>query len=191
MIERLFISPGHNYFGHHGKPADQHPLVEVAEIECVARRGIRGDRFLDYKDNYQGQITFFAWEVYEDLCRQFGVKEESPGVLRRNAVTRGLNLKALIGQEFKLQGVTFAGVAECKPCYWMNQAFAPGAEAAMQGRGGLRARILTSGWLAAGVESAGKNLAISVERQRAMIEVDGKPLHPDVTLGRTYRDWSS
>jgi MOSC domain-containing protein YiiM len=190
MIERLFISPGHNYFGHHGKPADQHALIEVAEIECVAGRGIRGDRSFDYKDNYQGQITFFAWEVYVDLCRQFSVKEESPGVFRRNAVTRGLNLNALIGQEFELQGVAFAGTAECKPCYWMNQAFASGAEAAMQGRGGLRARILTSGWLSAGLESAGENLAISVERQRAMIEVDGKPLHPDVTRGRTYRDWS-
>ena len=62
MIERLFISPGHNYFGHHGKPADQRALIEVAEIECVAGCGIRGDRFFDYKDNYQGQITFFAAE---------------------------------------------------------------------------------------------------------------------------------
>lgn len=191
MIERLFISPGHNYFGHYGKPADEHPLVEVAEIECVAGRGIRGDRFSDHKDNYQGQITFFAREVYEDLCRQFGVRVESPGVLRRNAVTRGLNLNALSGQEFELQGVTFAGVAKCKPCYWMNQAFALGAEAAMQGRGGLRARILTSGWLTAGVESARRNRANAVERQRATIEVHGKPLHADVTLGLTCRDWSS
>ena len=83
---------------------------------------------LRLQDNYQGQITFFAWEVYEDLCRQFGVKDESPGLFRRKAVTRGLNLNALIGQEFEFQGVTFAGVAECKPCYWMNQAFAPGTE---------------------------------------------------------------
>ena len=152
MILRIFVSPGHNYFGHHGKPADQHPVVEVSEIECVAGRGIRGDRFFDYKDNYKGQITFFEWEVYQDLCRQLGVRVKSPGVLRRNAVTCGLDLNALIGQEFELQGVGFQGIAECKPCYWMDQAFAPGAEAALQGRGGLRARILTNGRLAAGVQ---------------------------------------
>jgi hypothetical protein len=56
MIERLFISPGHNYFGHHGKPADQHPLVEVAEIECVAGCGIRGDRFFDYKTTTKARL---------------------------------------------------------------------------------------------------------------------------------------
>ena len=115
------------------------------------------------------------------------MKEESPGIFRRNAVTRGLNLDALIGQEFELQGVTFAGTAECKPCYWMNQAFASGAEAAMQGRGGLRARILTSGWLSAGVESAGEKLAICGGTSESN-EVHGKPLNPDVTLGRTYRE---
>jgi MOSC domain-containing protein YiiM len=166
MIYRLFISPGHNYFGHHGKPADQHPLVEVAEIECVAGRGIIGDRFFDYQDNYQGQITFFAWEVYQDLCRQLDAKEKSPGVFRRNVITRGLDLNALVGQGFELQGVQFAGVAECKPCYWMDQAFARGAESALQGRGGLRARILTSGRLAVEVQ-AGKNLAIPAALERS------------------------
>ena len=156
MIEHLFISAGHNYFGHHGKPADDYPLIEVFEIECVAGRGIRGDRFFDYRDNYQGQITFFAGEVYEHLCQELGVTEKSPGVFRRNVITRGLDLDALISQEFELQGVTFAGVSECKPCYWMDQAFAPGAEAALQGQGGLRARILTSGRLAAGLQWNGK-----------------------------------
>ncbi len=37
------------------------------------------------------------------------------------------------------------------PCHWMNTAIAPGAEAALQGRGGLRARILSNGILRAGV----------------------------------------
>jgi MOSC domain-containing protein YiiM len=42
-------------------------------------------------------------------------------------------------------------MAECKPCYWMDEAIAPGAEALLQGRGGLRARILTSGTLRVGL----------------------------------------
>ena len=49
----------------------EEPAVEMASVECTAGRGLRGDRFFDYKEDYKGQITFFAWEVYEDLCRQF------------------------------------------------------------------------------------------------------------------------
>jgi hypothetical protein len=46
-----------------------------------------------------------------------------------------------------VQGVRFFGSAECRPCYWMNQAIGPGAEEFLRGQGGLRARILTDGIL--------------------------------------------
>lgn len=147
MVRQLFVSPGHNYFGRHGQAADRHPLNEVTELECVAGRGIRGDRFFDYKDNYKGQITFLSHEVFEDVCRMLGVRGMSPGAARRNVVTQGVDLSSLIGATFTLQGVEFEGVCECKPCYWMDQAIAPGAEQALQGRGGLRARILSGGRL--------------------------------------------
>jgi len=73
------------------------------------------------------------------------VAGKSPGVTRRNLITRGVELNTFIGREFEVQGVQFLGVSECKPCHWMNEAIGPGAEAAMQGRGGLRAKILTDG----------------------------------------------
>lgn len=146
-IVALYVSPGHNYFGRHGHPAAEHPLLAVAEVECVAGRGLVGDRFFDYKSDYAGQITFFAEETYHDLVATLTAPPRDPSVFRRNALTRGLDLPSLIGHLFTLQGVTFLGVTEAKPCYWMDQAFAPGAEAALRGRGGLRARILTSGRL--------------------------------------------
>ena len=146
----MFISPGHNYFGHHGRPADDFPLVEVREIECVAAHGIRGDRFYDYRDNYKGQITFFSQEVFDALGAAFPHVRKSPGVLRRNVIVSGVDLNSLIGEVFELQGVRFCGTAHCRPCYWLDQAFAPGAEAWLRGNGGLRAQILTSGWLKTG-----------------------------------------
>ena len=146
-IEHLYLSIGHNYFGHHGGPADQHQSVATAAIECVAGRGLRGDRFFDYKPDYKGQITFFAMEVLEAMGAKLGVPGVSPATVRRNVFTRGMDLNALVGCEFEVQGVRFAGVEECRPCYWMDQAVAPGAEAWLQGQGGLRARILTNGWL--------------------------------------------
>lgn len=156
-IEHLYLSAGHNYFGHHGKPADDHPIFSVSSLDCVAGRGIRGDRFFDYKPDYKGQITFFSAEIYDELCTTLLPPDSPlssldsqlppPSAFRRNVITRGIDLNTLIGQTFTLQGVTFLGTGECSPCHWMDQAFAPGTEAALKGRGGLRAKILTDGTL--------------------------------------------
>jgi MOSC domain-containing protein YiiM len=146
-IRHIFISPGHNFVGHHGKPPGENATVGVREARCLAGRGIEGDRYLDFKEDYKGQVTFFAQEVYERLCAQFGVQGQSPGVLRRNIITEGVDLNALIGTEFEVQGVRFFGTQESAPCHWMNTAFAEGAEDALKGNGGLRARILSDGVL--------------------------------------------
>lgn len=150
IIRQIFISPGHNYFGHHGRAPDDFPLVEVERIECVAGSGIRGDRFFDYRDNYKGQITFFSFEVFERLSAHFELQDKSAGALRRNVIVSGTNLNDLIGEEFSIQGVPLRGTAHCKPCYWMNQAVAPGAEEFLKGNGGLRAQILSDGVIAVG-----------------------------------------
>lgn len=148
-VSALYISPGHNYFGHHGGPAGDHPLRRVARVRCRAGRGLEGDRFLDHRKDYRGQITFFSLEVYEELCEKLGVHDRHPGVFRRNVITRGDNLNRYVGREFELQGVRFRGTAECSPCHWMDQAFGAGAKALLAGRGGLRARILSDGILRA------------------------------------------
>lgn len=150
IIRQIFISPGHNYFGHHGRAPDNFPLLEVSQIECVAGCGIRGDRFYDYRDDYKGQITFFSFEVFENLSAHFQLTNKSAGDLRRNVIVSGVDLNDLIGEAFSIQGVRLRGTAHCKPCYWMNQAIAPGAEEFLQGNGGLRAQILSDGVIAVG-----------------------------------------
>ena len=146
-VSHLFISPGHNFFGHHNQPPGSHPLLEVERLECVAGRGIRGDRFFDFKPDYKGQITFFSVETFAALQQELRLPQAQPGATRRNAFVRGLDLNSLIGLEFELQGLRFAGVEQCKPCHWMNSVLGPGAEDWLEGRGGLRARILSDGIL--------------------------------------------
>ncbi len=146
-IRQLFISTGHNFFGHHGKPPGEHLLQEVEIIECLAGRGVLGDRFFDYQADYKGQITFFSSEVFEEVCKFLGLRDKNPGAARRNVITSGIDLNSLIGRRFELQGVVFEGICECNPCYWMDSAIGPGAEQALRGRGGLRARILADGSL--------------------------------------------
>ncbi|MDI1249583.1 MAG: molybdenum cofactor biosysynthesis protein [Lacunisphaera sp.] len=146
-IAALYLSPGHNYFGRHGLAPGEHETLAVSSVECIPGRGLAGDRFLDYKPDYAGQITFFAGEVFDEIRVALNCQDRPASVFRRNVLTRGADLNTLIGVEFEVQGVRFEGVRECSPCYWMDQAFAPGAEAWLKGRGGLRARILTAGWL--------------------------------------------
>lgn len=148
-IESIFVSPGHNYFGRHGQESQKHEITLVDEIECVAGQGIRGDRFFGFKEDYKGQITFFDVAVWKRLEGLLG-KELKPSAFRRNVLLSGIDLNDLIGRTFWLDGVEFAGTEECRPCYWMDEACAPGAEDALKGHGGLRARILTDGSLSIG-----------------------------------------
>ncbi len=146
----FYVSPGHNFFGRHGLAPGTHPAEERAEVVCAAGRGLVGDRFFAHEPGHKGQATFFSGEVFAGLCHEFGVQDRPPAVLRRNIITAGLDLDALIGTEFAVQGVRFLGLGECKPCHWMDRAFHPGAEAWLRGRGGLRAKILSDGTLALG-----------------------------------------
>lgn len=79
-------------------------IVPVEKIECLAGRGIRGDRFSDYKRDYQGQITFFALEVIEALARELNLTGLRPDFTRRNVFTRGVDLNTFVGVEFEVQG---------------------------------------------------------------------------------------
>jgi MOSC domain-containing protein YiiM len=152
-IAQLFISPGHNFFGHHARPAGRHPSVAVERVRCHAGRGLEGDRFLDYRPDYSGQVTFFDAAVVAAIRRELAGPTLSADAFRRNVIIAGVDLSRLEGRIFRLQGVEFEGVSEARPCYWMNEAVAPGAEAWLRGRGGLRARILTDGELAVGPAS--------------------------------------
>ncbi|MDK3159897.1 hypothetical protein QPK87_25525 [Kamptonema cortianum] len=150
QIVALYLSPGHNYFGHHGKPAGENRIVPCEFLDIEAGKGILGDRFFDYKPDYKGQVTFFEEETFLALGQLLGVGGKDMGVFRRNVITRGIDLNSLIGKTFTIQGVEFLGAEEAKPCYWMNQAFAPGAEEALRGKGGLRAKALSSGRISIG-----------------------------------------
>ena len=122
-------------------------MIEVPMIQCVAGRGIRGDRYFDFKSDYKGQVTFFSLQVFNELCDALHIHASSPAVARRNVMIRGRDLNELIGQDFDIQGVGFHGMEECRPCYWMNGAIASGAHEFLKGRGGLRAKILCDGVL--------------------------------------------
>lgn len=147
IIKAIYISSGHDFVGRKGQGRLDHGIQKVDTVECVAGRGLTGDRYFDHKEDYKGQITFFDWAVYEQVRKDFNCPQLDPSAFRRNVLTSGIDLNTLIGQRFTLQGIEFEGSEECRPCLWMDEAAAPGVYEALKGFGGLRARILSSGRL--------------------------------------------
>jgi MOSC domain-containing protein YiiM len=136
-------------------PAGTVPMTGVPRMKLVAGKGAEGDRYSKL-EGARGQVTFFAEETWLRLCEELGVADRSSDVFRRNIVVRGADLNGLIGCDFEVQGVKFHGAEYCKPCFWMEQAFAPGTFDRLTAwkAGGLRASVLTDGWLAVGAAEA-------------------------------------
>lgn len=148
-IQQIFISPKHSYKQHEpGLPGP--PPKEVQSIRCVAGRGIEGDRYFDYLEDYKGQISFFDLDVLDALTANQNLPTADPLGLRRNVFVRGIDLNSLIKTEFSIGHVRFRGSEECTPCFWMDEFYGEGAEEFLKGCGGLRARILNDGELSVG-----------------------------------------
>lgn len=145
----IIISPGHDYWGRQGQGRLQSGVIQCQEIECVAGKGLRGDRYFGYRENFKGQVTFFDHTVYERIKTLFKLPRLPASIFRRNLIVAGADLGSLIGRQFRFQDVLFEGTQECHPCHWMDRAVADGVEEFMksEARGGLRARVLTSGLL--------------------------------------------
>ena len=148
----IWISTGNDFRGRHEKGRLDHGIRSVTEIECVAGLGLRGDRYFGYKPDFKGQVTFFDAEAVQAVRDHFSLPDLSSSIFRRNLIVRGADLGAWVGNRFRFQGIDFEATEECKPCYWMDEAVAPGAEEFLKAnfRGGLRARILSDGLLRVG-----------------------------------------
>ncbi|MAU83996.1 molybdenum cofactor biosysynthesis protein [Gordonia sp. Z-3] len=149
-IVSLLVSPAHAYFG---RPKDG-PAVLVQtstpeQVEIVADKGIRGDRFFGVRAHTEAAVTFLALEAW-----QAAAGDVDPSVARRNVVVRGLELDPLRAHEFTINSgsgpIRFRGGRPAHPCSWMDTVAGEGVRKALIGRGGLRTQPLTSGVLHVG-----------------------------------------
>ena len=87
--------------------ASQEPIVSHDSIEVIANVGLAEDRYATGKGFYSGMsewdahVTLIQQEPFDLLLAEHGVKLD-PKELRRNLVTRGVNLMPLIGREFRV-----------------------------------------------------------------------------------------
>jgi MOSC domain len=118
-------------------------------VELHAGRGIAGDRYFDGTGTFSAtgkhgqELTLIEGEVL-DALRDDGL-HLTPVDARRNIVTRGIDLNALVGREFQIGSARCVGRRLCEPCSHLQRLTGTAVLRAMVHRGGLRADILTSG----------------------------------------------
>jgi MOSC domain-containing protein YiiM len=124
--------------------------VEV--VEALAGRGLRGDRYFADAPREQGEgrdITLIQAEALEGLHEEHGI-ELSGAESRRNVLTRGIDLNALVGRRFTVGEAECVGVELCEPCNHLQKMTQPGVLRGLVHRGGLRADVVRGGRIAVG-----------------------------------------
>jgi MOSC domain-containing protein YiiM len=121
----------------------------VPRVSVQAGHGIEGE-YHRAADPEPGQsLTLIAAEALEGLCEDTGI-ELSHAASRRNLLTRGIDLNALVGRRFSVGDVDCEGVELCEPCNTLAKLTERGVLRGLVHRGGLRADILTDGEIAVG-----------------------------------------
>jgi MOSC domain-containing protein YiiM len=129
-------------------PARGAPPQRVAAAQARAGRGLDGDYnqrqpqlFPDPKP--EEQLTLVEAEALEHAASSGAPLP--PGGSRRNIVTRGVDLNALVGRTFRVGAATARGLEPCHPCAHLEKLTGRPVLAALKGRGGLRAELLGDG----------------------------------------------
>lgn len=132
------------------RPTSEAPAQEAPTARLVAGRGLEDDRHFFPDGAAPGEaLTLIAAEALEGLRADTGI-ELGGAESRRQILTRGIDLNALVGHEFSLGGVRCLGVELCEPCAHLQAVTAPGVLRGLVHRGGLRADVLTAGEIAVG-----------------------------------------
>jgi hypothetical protein len=133
------------------------PMQSVQVAIALAGRGLRGDRyaakagtFSPQSDKLRGyDLTLIESEVLDRLTLPDG-SHLAPEESRRNIVTRGIDLNALVGREFRIGSVHAFGQRLCEPCVHLQRLTRPGVVAGLVHQGGLQADVLTDGEIRVG-----------------------------------------
>lgn len=131
-------------------PAAEAPLVRVDAAVATPGRGLVGDRYAEGRGTFSApgsgyELTLVEAEVLDEI-------ELSWEEARRNIVTTGISLNALVGKRFRVGPVECVGRRLAEPCAHLERLARPGLLRPLVHRGGLRADIVSSGTISVGDE---------------------------------------
>jgi MOSC domain-containing protein YiiM len=133
--------------------------VRVERATAQAGRGLQGDRYFHQRGTFSNRygrgrdLTLIEAEALDALTLAGGRLDAEEA--RRNIVTRGIDLNALVGRRFRIGEVQCFGQRLCEPCAHLERlAGKPGTLRGLIHQGGLRADVLTDGEICVGGEVA-------------------------------------
>lgn len=133
------------------------PMSLLDEAVAHSGRGLEGDRYFDGAGTFSNpassghDLTLIEAEQLEAITLSSGHTPTAEDA-RRNIVTSGIDLNALVGRNFRVGAVECAGRRLCEPCAHLERLTEVGLLRALVHRGGLRADILSDGLISVGDE---------------------------------------
>ena len=137
-------------------PAAEAPMRLLDVAQARAGRGLDGDRYAAGAGTFTPRagrrpgydLTLIAGEVLDELAAAGRVLDFAG--TRRNVLTRGIDVNALVGRRFRIGDVLCEGRRLCEPCVHLDRLSGPGILRPLIHRGGLRADVLTDGEISPG-----------------------------------------
>jgi hypothetical protein len=124
------------------------PLRRVEEVEAIAGRGLSGDRYAEGRGTFDGARGYELTLVAAEQIDPVGITWEEA---RRNVVTTGIDVNALVGRNFAIGGVECIGRRLAEPCSHLERVVVrTGLLRPLVHRAGLRADIVSGGTLRVG-----------------------------------------
>lgn len=120
-------------------------LEHVDAARALAGAGLEGDRYVRGTGTFSSGVPGSALTLIEaEVCDSFDPPLRTDEH-RRNIVTRGIDLNALVGHRFTVGHVLCQGLRLCEPCTVADGYARRPILRALVHRGGLRAEILEGG----------------------------------------------
>jgi MOSC domain-containing protein YiiM len=130
------------------RPARRVAMQTAEDAWLETGKGLVGDRY--GKADGNRQVTLIQAENLATIASHLGLESIPPEDLRRNIVTRGINLLALKDRRFRIGQAILETTGECHPCSRMEETFGPGGYNAVRGLGGITARVIQGGRIMVG-----------------------------------------
>jgi MOSC domain-containing protein YiiM len=145
MVEALAVAP-----------AAEAPMQLLRTAAARAGRGLEGDRYADGAGTFSPRgeqrpgydLTLIAAEVLDELAAAGSALDFAGS--RRNVLTRGIDLTALIGRTFRIGDVLCEGRRQCEPCSHLERLSGPDVLRPLIHKGGLRVDIRSDGEIEVG-----------------------------------------
>jgi len=133
------------------------PLTTVSQIDVEADKGIVGEpRYFARKSRSGGpskrQLSLISREQIAEHTATLGLEKISPGAVRANIETTGMDLNSLIGREVQIGTAVLFFYEARTPCQQMDRICTGLRELMANGKQGVIAQVVKSGKISVGDE---------------------------------------